>query len=138
MDKLIMSMSAGIGVVISVLAGIDWFLVYLYCFLMMLDLATGWYKSAKNGSFESSKMKEGLIGKVLELIIVFALLFWQKALADIGIVVLASNVILFCFAAKELMSVLENWREAGKTIPKFIQNWIKQSIDKLNNKEGEE
>ena len=80
MDKLIMSMSAGIGVVLSVLAGIDSFLVYLYCFLMVLDLVTGWYKSTKNGTFESKIMKQGLIGKVLELIIVFALLFLQKTL----------------------------------------------------------
>lgn len=134
MEALKSAIIAGIGSIISTLAGIDWFLIYLYCFFMVLDLITGWYKATKNQEFKTTQMKEGLIGKVIELIIVFGLLFLQKAFSDMGIVLLASNFILFGFGLKEFLSIMENWTEAGKTIPKFIENWLKVAKEKFEEK----
>ena len=79
-------------------------------------------------------MKEGLKGKVLELFIVFALLLLQRGFAQLGIIALASNVLLFGFVLKEFMSIMENWTEAGKAIPKFIQKWIDQATKSFNDK----
>lgn len=137
MEELKNAIIAGVGSVITTLAGIDWFLIYLYCFFMVLDLITGWYKSTKKQEFKSTKMKEGLIGKAIELVIVFGLLFLQKAFADFGIVLLASNFILFGFGLKEFLSIMENWTQAGKTIPKFIENWLKVAQEKFEEKVGE-
>lgn len=134
MEELKNAIVAGVGSIISTLAGIDWFLIYLYCFFMILDLITGWYKAKKNKDFNTKKMKEGLIGKVIELVIVFGLLFLQRAFADMGIVLLASNFILFGFGLKEFLSIMENWTQAGKTIPKFIENWLKVAQEKFEKK----
>ena len=134
MEALKNAIISGVGSIISTLAGIDWFLIYLYCFFMVLDLITGWYKATKNQEFKTTQMKEGLIGKVIELVIVFGLLFLQKAFADFGIVLLASNFILFGFGLKEFLSIMENWTQAGKTIPKFIENWLKVAQEKFEEK----
>lgn len=101
---------------------------------MVLDLITGWYKATKNKEFKTTTMKQGLVGKVIELVIVFGLLFLQRAFADFGIVLLASNFILFGFGLKEFLSIMENWTQAGKTIPKFIENWLKVAQEKFEEK----
>ncbi len=136
MEALKNAIISGAGSIVATLAGIDWFLIYLYCFFMVLDLLTGWYKAKKNKTFETTKMKQGLIGKVIELVIVFGLLFLQKAFADFGIVLIASNFILFGFGLKEFLSIMENWTEAGQKIPSFIENWLKVAQEKLNEKIG--
>lgn len=134
MEELKNAIVSGIGTIITTLAGIDWFLIYLYCFFMILDLITGWYKATKNKEFKTTTMKQGLVGKVIELVIVFGLLFLQRAFADFGIVLLASNFILFGFGLKEFLSIMENWTQAGKTIPKFIENWLKVAQEKFEEK----
>lgn len=134
MEELKNAIITGFGTIVTTLAGIDWFLIYLYCFFMILDLVTGWYKAKKNKEFITTKMKEGLIGKVIELVIVIGLLLLQKAFADMGIVLLASNFILFGFALKEFLSIMENWTQAGKTIPRFIESWLKVGQEKFEGK----
>lgn len=134
MRDLRLSMQAGASAIIATLAHIDWFFIYIYVIFMILDLLTGWYKATKNGEYSSKKMKEGLKGKVLELFIVFALLFLQKGFEQMGIIALASNVLLFGFALKEFMSIMENWTEAGKTIPKFIKNWLNSATKTFDEK----
>lgn len=134
MEKLKIAMETGVMTFISILSGLDWFLVYLYVIFMVLDLITGWYKATKNGNYSSKKMKEGLKGKVIELLIVFSLLFLQQGFAQFGILVLASNSILFGFALKEFMSIMENWIEAGHKIPEFILKWLKEAGESFKNK----
>lgn len=134
MKDLRLSMQAGLSALIATLAHIDWFFIYMYVIFMILDLLTGWYKATKNGNYESKKMKEGLKGKVLELFIVFALLFLQQGFEQMGIISLASNVLLFGFALKEFMSIMENWTEAGKTIPAFIKKWIESATSSFDDK----
>lgn len=51
-----------------------------------------------------------------------------------GIIALASNVLLFGFALKEFMSILENWSEAGNKIPKFIKNWLNSAAKTFDDK----
>jgi toxin secretion/phage lysis holin len=137
MEKLRASMELGIATFVAILADVDWFLVYIYVFFMILDLITGCYKATKNGDYKSSKMKEGLKGKVIELFIVFALLFIQRAFEEFGILIFASNFILFGFALKEFMSIMENWFEAGHTIPEFVSKWLKTASDTFEVKTNE-
>lgn len=134
MEKLKIAMETGVMTFISILSGLDWFLVYLYVFFMVLDLITGWYKATKNGNYSSKKMKEGLKGKVIELLIVFSLLFLQQGFAQFGILVFASNFILFGFALKEFMSIMENWIESGHQIPEFISKWLQEAGESFKNK----
>lgn len=137
MEELKNAIINGFGTIIMTLAGVDWYLIYIYCFFMMLDLITGWYKAKKTNDFSTKIMKEGLIGKVIELVIVIGLLLLQKAFVDMGIVLLASNFILFGFALKEFLSIMENWTQAGKTIPKFIESWLKVAQEKFEEKSTE-
>lgn len=137
MEELKNAIINGFGTIIMTLAGVDWYLIYIYCFFMMLDLITGWYKAKKTNDFSTKVMKEGLIGKVIELVIVIGLLLLQKAFVDIGIVLMASNFILFGFALKEFLSIMENWTQAGKAIPKFIESWLKVAQEKFEEKNTE-
>ncbi len=136
MKELIIGMSAGLSAILSTLAKADWFLIYIYVFFMILDLVTGWYKATKKGNYQSKIMKNGLKGKVIELFIIFSLLLLQKAFEKIGIMTIASNVLLLCFALKEFLSIMENWAEAGNKIPKFIQNWLTNTIKNFEENQG--
>lgn len=138
MENLIISMQTGLQDILAVLTGADWYLIYTYCFFIIMDLVTGWHKATKTGTFQSSKMKEGLKGKVIELLIVFTLLLVQGAFKEYGIMGITSKVILLGFNIKEIMSIFENWSETGNKIPGFVQNWLKGINDKVNEIEKEE
>lgn len=138
MENLINAMQIGIQDIFTVLTEANWYLIYTYCFFMIMDLITGGYKATKTRTFNSSKMKDGLKGKVIELLIVFILLLLQGVLKEYGIMGITSKVILIGFNIKEIMSIFENWSATGNKIPGFVKKWLKEINEKVNETEYKE
>lgn len=80
MKKLLESMGIGLVYILDILAGLNWSLIYIYCFVMVMDLVTGAYKAMYTGSFESKKMKEGLIRKDCRIVFAICIDFFARCI----------------------------------------------------------
>lgn len=93
--------------------------VVLACVMMCADVLTGFIAAVINNDVSSTKMRKGLLHKVLTLILIFACLAIEIALAHMVVLpydIPTCEVVCGYVVVMELASVLEN---IGKGNPDF-------------------
>lgn len=113
---------------------LNWEFFILLCVLIILDIITGVISGSKNHKLSSKIMKNGLLKKCGELIVIFAVVIGQRVailngISFDGIPLYQFIVTFFCF--KELLSILENWVKMGVNVPNFIIKWFKITQQEL-------
>ena len=90
-------------------------LIGLALVLSAFDIVTGWIKAIASHSFSSTKMREGLLHKIVLVLVIFLAIILQGFTAHIGDtgwnIPLVSPVCLY-IAVMEVASVLENVKAA--------------------------
>lgn len=102
-----------------------------YLVVKALDFILGLLKTWKNGNYKSSKMRDGIIRWIAELIgIVFVMLLDFV----LGLNFYITGFTLALFLYKETGSILENLAECGVNMPKVL----KDKLEVLNLEKDEE
>ena len=99
--------------------------------LMAVDFLTGYLGAWVKNNVISSRMREGLVKKVCEILI---LLIGKLFEFGMGLPQYLMNCISFYIIFMELISIIENLDTVGVPLP----NFIKKSLKKLNKKILEE
>ena len=87
--------------------------------IKVLDFATGLLKAWKNGDYKSSKMRDGLIRWIAELIaIVFVILI--DILLGLDFYICGLTLALFVY--KEAGSIIENLGQLGVDLPLILKD----------------
>lgn len=97
--------------------------------LKCIDFFTGFLKVAKNGGYESSKMRDGLIRFTAELVAIVFLMILDLIM---GLDYYLTGMTLFYMLYKESGSIIENLGEIGVYLPPGIA----EKIEVLNPKKG--
>lgn len=96
---------------------------------IMLDFISGMIKSFKNHNFDSSVMRDGLINKVGELLIIVLALVSEKALPylDISVGIPIVTGIYTYISLMEIGSIIENVGAINQSIvPEQIRKFFKK------------
>jgi len=132
MEQLITTIvGAGTGLLVAVM-GFPWQMLIIFAIVMLLDIITGIAKALKNGNWTSRKMKEGLLKKSVECIVLMAILLVQVAIMSIGIPVPLGSILVGAFIMKDFGSILENAMQMNVVVPDIIKKWFKIADDKIN------
>lgn len=102
--------------------------IIMLCFIVV-DMITGLLKAVLKRDWQSTKMREGLIGKAGYLIAVLGAYGIGLLLGQVDTLMTASALML---AVTEAGSVVENLRECGVPIPRVITkaiNTLKESAE---------
>ena len=98
---------------------------YVYLCLKVLDFITGVFSAYLKHEVKSRKMREGLINAAAEIIVIIAIGF-----ADI---IFGTNFLMkttkIAFAIKEILSIVENAKRCGVSVPEEIVEKIKSNFD---------
>lgn len=121
--------------------------VIILCMVMMIDYATGMISAWKNSELSSKKGILGIIKKVcyLAMICVGMGVDWliYSGITQIGIeaehTVFFGVLVTVWLIINELISILENLRNIGVPLPKFLVTIVKRLKVSVENKfEGED
>ena len=107
-----------------------WVLIIPVC-LMAIDFITGYLGAWIKNEVISSRMREGLVKKVGEILI---LLIGKLFEYGMSLPMYIMDAISFYIIIMELISIMENLDKIGVPIPKFV----KKSLKKINKKVLEE
>lgn len=96
----------------------------------MLDFISGMIKALKNHNFDSSVMRDGLINKVGELLIIVLALISEKALPylDISVGIPIVTGIYTYITLMEIGSIIEN---VGAINPSIVPEQISKFFKKI-------
>lgn len=112
---------------------IDKYIVIYLC-MVVIDLITGILKAFKNRDFKSSKMREGIIKVIAELLgIIFGALLDKFFGINIFMV-----SIEFLLIATQGLSIIENLALLGFNVPTFIAERLRDVQDNANKGNKEE
>ena len=102
-----------------------------YLAIKILDFASGLLKTWKIKNYKSSKMRDGLIKWIAELIgVIFVILIDML----LGLEFYLCGLTLALFVYKECGSVIENLGQLGVELPKIL----KEKLEVLNKEKEEE
>lgn len=96
------------------------------------DIVTGWIQATINHTWDSSKMRIGLMRKGGEILVVFFAYIAEIAVAVVAQAHVATFFSLY-IVLMEVISVIENLDQAGVTVPGFLRERlgkIKDQADK--------
>lgn len=103
--------------------------------LMLIDFISGLLNAWVKNEVKSSKMREGLVKKCGEtLILIIGEMFTIAADLPIYIITSISGYIIIM----ELISICENLDKMNVPIPKFIKKALKSAEEKIQNDDGKE
>ena len=106
--------------VIDLIREIDtWRILVVPSVIMAVDYLTGFLKALINKNVVSSKLREGLIKKSGECLIIVMFVFLQYA---IGIPKEITLAVASYIGVMEMISICENLGEIGVPIPKFLKD----------------
>lgn len=101
-----------------------------YLAIKILDFASGLLKTCKSKNYKSSKMRDGLIKWIAELIgVIFVILIDMM----LGLEFYLCGLTLALFVYKECGSVIENLGQLGVELP----NILKEKLEVLNKQKEE-
>lgn len=129
------AISLGLGGLIGYFSGLDWELLIIYLFLMILDTLNAVVYSCESGKYVSKKNQIGLYGKIAEFFSLIALILGQRVLEKVGIPIPFSPAFITLFIFKEIGSILETISVNGGKLPAPVIKWFDESIKVLNNEE---
>ena len=117
---------------LNVLPKVVVMMMFLYLFLKALDFLTGILKTIKNkNTYKSSKMREGILRWITELLAISFVLAFDMVLG-LQFYLTGLTVALFCY--KEAGSVMENFNELGVELPGAVD----EKIESLNPQKEEQ
>lgn len=120
------------GVLYGYLVGLNYTLFLILIILMALDIIVGVIFAFLDGDFASCEMKEGIILKILILILLLSLTLFQVVLDNYGVSAPFSNVITGILSFMEMASIIEHFAEHNVLIPQFVVEWFRISKDKID------
>ena len=147
-DVIIDGYNAVVGTAVAVLSyvlGEHWWLFLAFLLLNVADWITGWMKSKMAGTENSVKGFQGILKKLgywLMIMVAFgtAAIFVEIGGAigiDLGVTTLLGWFVLASLIINEIRSILENFVEAGFTVPAILVNGL-EVANKIVNKDDEE
>lgn len=121
------------------LANLDYELFIIWATIAACDIIIGVLNALKNGTFETHKMRNGMINKIIEFLVLFVFIGAQLAGAKAGFSIPAASFVVGAFIFKDIASILETAIEGGIKIPKVVLDRFAISKDqfggdKLENK----
>lgn len=147
-EPIIDGYNAIVGTIIAVLSyilGEHWMLFAAFLLLNITDWITGWMKSRMTKKENSVKGWKGVLKK-LGYWIMIMVAFGASAVfveiggaigIDLGITTLLGWFVLASLIVNELRSILENFVEAGYSVPTILIKGL-EVADRVVNKEEEE
>lgn len=147
-EPIIDGYNAVVGTIIAVLSyilGEHWMLFAAFLLLNVTDWITGWMKSRMTKKENSVKGWKGVLKK-LGYWIMIMVAFGASAVfveignaigIDLGITTLLGWFVLASLIVNELRSILENFVEAGYSVPTILIKGL-EVADRVVNKEEEE
>lgn len=147
-EPIIDGYNAIVGTIIAVLSyilGEHWMLFAAFLLLNITDWITGWMKSRMTKKENSVKGWKGVLKKLGYWIMVMVA-FGASAIfveignaigIDLGITTLLGWFVLASLIVNELRSILENFVEAGYSVPTILIKGL-EVADRVVNKEEEE
>ena len=147
-EPIIDGYNAVVGTIVAVLSyvlGEHWILFVAFLALNIADWLTGWMKSRMAGRENSVAGWKGVLKKLgywLMIMVAFgaSAIFVEigKAIGvDLGITTLLGWFVLASLLINEIRSILENFVEAGFTVPAILVNGL-EVANKIVNKDDEE
>lgn len=104
------------------------YLVLGYLVIKVMDFVLGLLKTWKNGNYKSSKMRDGIVRWVAELV---AIVFVMLIDLVLGLKFYLCSFTLALFIYKEIGSILENLGECGVVLPKAVTDRLEVfNVDK--------
>lgn len=128
-------LATSLGGLIEYFIGLDWELFFIAFTMSALDIIVGSVFACKESEYESSKMREGLLTKAIEWIVLIATILLQRMLMInnfVQIPIPMSGFLAGAFVFKDFMSLFETANKAGCVIPKSIKSWIDKSYAVYN------
>lgn len=132
------ALKGGLFGLVAYLASIDYELFMLWAIIAALDVVIGVIYAIKEGRFMSSKMREGLLGKCAEFLILLAVIISQRVAMKIGINLPAASFLFGAFVFKDMGSILETLVAGGTKLPPIFKKWFEMGHDAINNKEDKD
>ena len=139
------AVAGGIVAVLSYIFGEHWILFAMFLAFNVADWVTGWMKSRMTKKENSVKGWKGVLKK-LGYWIMIMVAFGASAVfveignaigIDLGITTLLGWFVLASLIVNELRSILENFVEAGYSVPTILIKGL-EVADRVVNKEEEE
>lgn len=93
------------------------YLVLAYLGVKIADMLLGILKTWKNGNYRSSKMRDGIVRWIAELVAIAFVIMVDLVL---GLNYYLCSFTLALFIYKEIGSILENLTECGVTLPSIV------------------
>lgn len=148
-EPIIDGYNAIVGTIIAVLSyilGEHWMLFAAFLLLNITDWITGWMKSRMTKKENSVKGWKGVLKKLGYWIMVMVA-FGASAIfveignaigIDLGITTLLGWFVLASLIVNELRSILENFVEAGYSVPTILIKGLEVADRVVNKEEGEQ
>ncbi len=135
-EKMNEGILGGLGGLAAYFFGLNWELIFIWLFIMVLDIISGLIKGKKLG-WNSHKFKTGLLMKAYEGLVVFALLMLDRALNLMSIGIALGSVIIGAFILVDVLSIIENGVLLGIKFPAVITNYVNKANKVVNDSESE-
>lgn len=100
--------------------------------LMSIDVVTGYLNAWVKGEVKSCKMREGLVKKFGEIVILVIGKLFEFGLSLPSYIM---NLISLYIVAMELLSITENLNKMGVPIPKFFRRGIGELTSTIQNED---
>lgn len=142
------SYNAFVGACITVLSmifGEHWFLFMLFLLLNLIDYLTGCHKATVLNEKSSAKGWKGITKKVYYWIMIFFAFLVAAGFIEIGntigidlqITTLFGWFVLASLIVNECRSIIENFVEAGYTVPSILVKGLEVADKMVNQKEDQ-
>lgn len=141
--------NAVVGTIVAVLSyvlGEHWIMFVAFLALNVADWLTGWMKSRMAGKENSVKGWKGVMKKLgywLMIMVAFGasaifIEIGQSIHIDLGITTLLGWFVLASLLINEIRSILENFVEAGFTVPAILIKGLEVADKVVNSEKAEE
>lgn len=104
----------------------SWKILIIPLILMGFDILTGFINAWKKKEIDSSKLRDGIVHKFGEMIIIILSLFLQYSL---GLPKEISTFIAIYIVIMECISILENCEKLGVKVPKWLKERLKKVVE---------
>ena len=98
--------------------------------LMILDVLTGWLNAYKKGELSSKKMRDGIIKKSAEIVMIVVGMLIKYSLG----VPAVSEFITIYMCWMEILSLVENYEKLGGKLPEGFKNKLNENSNNEDNK----
>lgn len=105
------------------------YIILVPAVLMVIDIIVGILNAWKSKAIKSSKLRDGIVHKFDELIIIVVALFLQFTLGLPREIPVFSAIYIIIM---ELISILENLSKSGVKVPEWVTKRLANALEDLN------